>query len=87
MVCLFIHFDGEANKNYLNGFIQSFRSVIYNGNKTEWSPIQSVIIRVIRVLKRRVCGARTAAGSESLLTCPHTTTVTLLCTVSLDYLA
>ena len=56
MVCLLIYYDGEANKNYLNGFIHD--SVIYNGNRTEWSPIQSVIIRVIRVLKHaRLWGA------------------------------
>ena len=32
--------------------------IIYNGNRTEWSPIQSVIIRVITKSDDRAAGVR-----------------------------
>ena len=34
------------------------KSMICNGNKTEWSPIRSVIIRVITKLDDRALGVR-----------------------------
>ena len=45
-----------ASMKFLPGFLTYF--TISNGNRTEWSPIQSVIIRVITKSDDRAAGVR-----------------------------
>ena len=39
--------DRKKNVDYLEFYITKIITTISNGNRTEWSPIRSVIIRVI----------------------------------------
>ena len=48
--------DNKAEKNHTN--ITQVTFIVGNGNRTEWSPIQSVIIRVITKSDDRAAGVR-----------------------------
>ena len=46
------------NSSFNFAGIFSFHSIVCNGNRTEWSPIRSVIIRVITKSEDRAAGVR-----------------------------
>ena len=50
--------DRKKNVDYLEFYITEIITTISNGNRTEWSPIRSVIIRVITKSDDRAAGVR-----------------------------